>query len=360
MRPGWCTNVLPTRCAEELGAAVEAMATCIPESAPVGLWLPDHVLGDDPAAAVAPIAATLRRIGAPLLGLNTFPQGDFHQNRVKDAVYQPAWGDQCRLDYTLRAAEAVIALTQPGDEIGLTTVPIGWPSHAIDLDAARSMLCAACEELDLLSERSDRTIFLAVEPEPRCVLPTAASLAAFVKGTTLQDAAARGTLRACLDACHLAVEHESPDEAVATLHDAQIRIGRVQISSAPEASTPLAIAAMQSLDEERWMHQTSVLVGDALTIYNDLSETHGIDPEGVWRTHLHIPVHRATFGALHSTQSWIPLLIRAVAATGQRPPVEVETYAWDVLPPSFRQATVQDEIARELEWTMRIMQEVGW
>ena len=171
MRPGWCTNVLPTRCAEELAAAVETMGTCIPESAPVGLWLPDHVLGDDPAAAVAPIAATLRRIGTPLLGLNTFPQGDFHQNRVKDAVYQPAWGDQCRLDYTLRAAEAVIALTQPGDEIGLTTVPIGWPSHAIDLDAARSMLCTACEELDLLSERSDRTIFLAVEPEPRFKTP---------------------------------------------------------------------------------------------------------------------------------------------------------------------------------------------
>ncbi|MCP4759795.1 MAG: metabolite traffic protein EboE [Planctomycetes bacterium] len=352
--------MLPTRSTDDLADALTAMTTCIPAGAPIGLWLPDGVLGENPAEAVAPIAKALARINTPLLGLNAFPQGDFHRDHVKDDVYLPAWDNPARLSYTLRAAEALVALTCPGDEIGLTTVPLGWPSHDIDIEAAADLMKQACDSLERLGSKNDRELFLAVEPEPCCLLPTATTLAEFVSTTSLQGAARRGTLRACLDACHLAVEHEEPTVAVNALTDAGIRIGRVQVSSAPEADSPKGIKAMQSLNEGRWMHQTSVLRGGTLSMYDDLPETFDLDQAGLWRTHLHVPVHRATFGELGSTQSWIAALLSAVSDSGQRPPVEVETYAWNVLPPSFRLSTVQAEIARELEWTAGIMQEVDW
>jgi hypothetical protein len=331
----------------------------MPSGAPVGLWLPEHLL-EDTAETAAVLGGVLGAAQTPLLGLNAFPAGDFHADCVKDAVYQPAWDDPARLTYTLRAAEALAALSRPGAEVGITTVPVGWPRHDVDLDAAGTMLERACSELELLSQRFDCTLFLAIEPEPRCLIPTATALAEFVSSGPLQDAAARGTLRACLDACHLAVEHEPPSTAVTALGHAGIRIGRVQVSSAPEATTRDGIEVMQALAEPKWMHQTSVLMESGLHTFDDLPDTVDLAKAGLWRTHLHVPVHRTRFGALGSTQAWIALLLAAVADTNQRPPVEVETYAWNVLPAAFRLPTVQAEIARELEWTQGVMQEVGW
>jgi len=352
--------VLPTRTITDLADALKAMTECMPEGSKVGLWLPDDILGNNPAEQVGPIAQALGSMGTPLLGLNAFPQGNFHAKRVKDAVYQPAWDDPARLAYTLRAAEALIALSNPGDEIGLTTVPIGWPAHDIDVEAAVDLIGQACVELERLGANHGREIFLAIEPEPCCLIPTAAALGRFVSATSLNRHAKQGTLRACLDACHLAVEHEEPIAAVGALREAGIRVGRVQVSSAPESDTPEGIKALQSLDEARWMHQTSVLSGGVLSMYDDIPETCDRACEGLWRTHCHVPVHRETFGPLGSTQPWIAKLLAAVADSGQRPPVEVETYAWDVLPASFRLPTVQAEIARELEWTAGVMKEVGW
>ena len=359
-QPGWCTNVLPTRSIAELANTLEMMSNGLPSNTPVGLWLPDTMLKENPAIAVQPLAECLQRLGRSLLGFNAFPVGDFHQKRVKDAVYQPAWDQPARLASTLRAAEAMIALSSPNCDLCLTTVPVGWPSHQVDLKRAVSMLHEACEALNELGRAHNRTLALAIEPEPRCIIPTARSFTEFVANTPLEGAVANGSLRVCLDACHLVVEDESPEEAVNCLTQAGIQIGRVQVSSAPEADTPAAIAAMLALDEARWMHQTLVDSESGRKIFNDLSEAQQCPHVGLWRTHFHVPVHRTSFGDLKTTQAWIGRLLHAVAATDQRPPVEVETYAWDVLPESYRCATLQDEIRRELEWTSQVMREVGW
>lgn len=359
-QPGWCTNVLATGSMADLVDTLTHLSDGLPPGTPVGLWLPDAILTDDPQLAVAPLAACLEDLGTPLLGLNAFPINDFHQTRVKDAVYQPAWDEPARLTATLRAAEAMVALSAPESDLCLTTVPIGWPAHDVHISRAIELLHQACQALEQLGHSHDRTMALAIEPEPGCIIPTARALADFVTNTPLEDAVARGSLRVCLDACHLAVEHEDPNDAVTIMQETGIRIGRVQVSSAPEADTPAGIAAIKALDEARWMHQTSVMSGDERVMFNDLSETHHAHPTGVWRTHLHVPVHRTSFGELKTTQSWIGRLLRAVAATGQRPPVEVETYAWDVLPKSYRASTLQEDIRCELEWTHHIMQEVKW
>ncbi len=359
MTAGWCTNVLPAHRADLLAQTLHTMTRCLPTEAPIGLWLPDALLGSNPDVAVTPIRSVLDQCGLHILGLNAFPFGDFHADRVKDAVYAPAWDQPVRADYTRRAAQAALALCGDQQEIGITTVPIGWPAHDVDLGAAATALRQTCQDLEALSNAAGRTVFLAIEPEPCCILPTAASLADFIEAHGLEDACRKGTLRACLDACHLAVEHESPSDAIAALDRVGMQIGRVQVSSAPEA-TGEAIEALRDLSEPRWMHQTTVSQPHGLLHFDDLSMTDSAPRSGVWRTHLHVPVHCTTLGQLDTTQSWITSLLRAVARTDQRPPVEIETYAWSVLPASYRQPTIQAEIARELEWTVTAMLEVGW
>jgi len=358
--PGWCTNIFPSHSAAELGTMLRRVAPCLPAGTPVGLWLADEVLGDDPVEAVQPLRATLRQLGAPLLGLNAFPQNDFHADRVKDAVYLPGWDDPDRQRYTLRAAEAATALCDGEKEIGITTVPIGWPSHGVDLKRAVDHLGKACRQLAELRDRTGTQVFIAMEPEPGCILPTASALAAFLLKTDLQWACREGMLRACLDACHLAVENECPSAAVEALRTADNRVGRVQIKSAPQAHGPDAIEALRALAEPRWMHQTCITRGNTCARFDDLPDAADEPATGIWRTHFHVPVHRPSFGPLASTQPWIESLLRAVAATGDRPPVEVETYAWNVLPNTFRLPTVQAEVARELEWTSTLLERIEW
>ncbi|MCH2140841.1 MAG: metabolite traffic protein EboE [Phycisphaerales bacterium] len=360
MKPGWCTNVLPTQNAEDLAAALSTHVLTLPQGTPIGLWLPDELLGDSPRQSVQPIKDVLDSLDTTVLGLNAFPQRDFHKPVVKDAVYQPAWDNPSRLEYTLRAAEAAASLCSGNEDIGLTTLPVGWPSHNVDLVIAADLISHACRGLAELSDRCEQSIYLAIEPEPGCILPTALSLIEFVQTNKLEKYCESGTLRACLDTCHLAVEHEDPQVAVHSLMQAGIRIGRLQISSAPEAHCAEGITKMLKLAEPRWMHQTSICRNDGMMRFQDLPDAANEPHTGIWRSHLHVPVHRDAFGALRSTQSWIPSLLSAVAATEQRPPVEVETYAWDVLPASMRLASMQEDIARELEWTTNVLREVGW
>src|SRR5690606_32805604 len=108
--------------------------------------------------------------------------------------------------------------------------------------------------LHRLRERTGRTIALALEPEPCCVMETVADTVAFFEArlfskgaratfealTGLAGGEAEGALRrhltVCFDACHMAVEFEPPAEALAAFAAAGIRIGKVQVSAGLEAS----------------------------------------------------------------------------------------------------------------------------
>jgi hypothetical protein len=305
-----------------------------------------------------PVRAWLDQTGTAVLGLNAFPLDAFHAEVVKHDVYRPHWADPARLNYTLAAAEALASLLPSGGEAGLTTVPIGWPDDHIDQAQAAAHLRDACLQIDALSASTGKTIHLAIEPEPGCVIGTAEDLARFVSTHQLHDLARNGLLRACLDACHLAVMHESPREAVSTLAAMDISVGRLQLSSAPQAETAADFA---ELDEPRWLHQTSLVAGGNFEFWTDLPEALAQPHRpGVWRTHLHVPIHLQHVGPLRTTQSMITDLLRACVDLSSRPALEVETYAWSVLPADTRADTLGDDIAAELRWAEGQLKEVGW
>ncbi|MDP6311561.1 MAG: metabolite traffic protein EboE [Phycisphaerales bacterium] len=352
---GWCANVLAVDSIVEMVAAIEATSAALPPKTPVGLWLTETMLKEN----VQPLQQWLRQSGCPLIGVNAFPQGAFHEPIIKDAVYLPDWSMQERLDYTVDAAIALAELLGRKGEGGLTTVPIGWPAHDIDIDAAADNIRLACEEIEKIADATGTRLHLAIEPEPGCILQTANELANFVLNHKLDDLARRGLLRACLDACHLAVMHESSSEAIATLEHADVSIGRLQLSSAPEARGE-HYDELLALAEPRWMHQTSIDRDGTLTLVDDLPDTQNLDRSGTWRTHLHVPIHLEHIGPLRTTQRAITELLAAAAALPYRPVVEIETYAWSVLPDSARCSTLGDDIAAELRWAAARMREVNW
>jgi len=361
----WCTNVHDAHSIDDLCDALRSVCATIDATAGdldrrVGLWLaPDMVRGRH----MELLGATLADCRLTCIGLNAFPAMAFHDKVVKTAVYRPAWDDPARLHYTRRCTKALLELLEPGSSAGLTTVPLGWPGHGVDVEAAAGQIRVFCAELERIHQTIGIDLHLAIEPEPGCLLDTTASLAAFVRQHDLLDLAATGRLRACLDVCHLAVMHESPDEALDALASAHLAIGRVQISSAVEADMQQGNVVREhlaALDEPRWMHQTTCMVDGHRKDWPDLPEALAEGTDGLWRTHLHIPVHLRSIGALGTTQRTIIDMLGALHARDLHPPLEVETYAWHVLPESIRQDDLPANIVRELVWTRDAARAEGW
>jgi sugar phosphate isomerase/epimerase len=315
--------------------------------------------------------------------MNGFPFGAFHGVRVKEAVYEPDWRDARRLAYSDRLATLLAALlpAEAGLYGSVSTVPGAFRPRAGapgDLAAIAEHLLRHVATLVALEAETGRSIRLALEPEPWCVLETVADAVAFFGAHLYSDAAvarvatltgrthgASATalhrhLGLCFDACHMAVEFADPADALARLAAAEIAIVKVQVSAGMVAALGTddgpTRAALGAFADDVYLHQVVERRGDGLRRFLDLPDAlaaaAGDASAREWRVHFHVPLFREHLGPLRSTQPWVAALLGLLAARGYDGHLEVETYTWDVLPEAYRGEPVDVAVARELGWTM--------
>jgi len=125
-----------------------------------------------------------------------------------------------------------------------------------------------------------------LEPEPGCAVET-------VGGATevLRDLDPNW-IGVCLDACHSAVQFESPTDALAQLSAAGVPIVKMQASAALRVE-PGRIEELQDFVEPRFLHQTRTLEDAAVLGVDDLDQAldGGLPRDDEWRVHFHVPVH---------------------------------------------------------------------
>jgi hypothetical protein len=119
------------------------------------------------------------------------------------------------------------------------------------------------------------------------------------------------------------------------------------------------LAELRKFDDGVYLHQTVVRTSSgALVRFGDLpaaldgAAALGADSE--WRVHFHVPVFESALGAFSSTQADVIELLTEAAELA--PHLEVETYTFDVLPPAYRSASVTEAVARELDWTLGVLE----
>lgn len=381
----YCTNVHPGEGWTETLACLERylppLKAALAPDAPfgVGLRLSDRASRELlQGNQLDRFAAWLGARGLYVFTLNGFPYGGFHGGAVKDAVYAPDWTRSERLAYTLRLARILAALLPDGVEGGISTVPVSykrWHATAAARGAAAAAgaeaLLQAAEALARLVAETGRVIHLDLEPEPDCLLEDAAEVTAFFRDHLLRRAEVPGGeavvlrhLRVCWDACHAAVEYEATADALRRFDALGIEIGKLQLSSALKAGLGDA-AARRALSERlrpfaegTYLHQVVERRADgALRRHADLDAAlEGIlDPLALeWRVHFHVPIFTPECGGLATTQ---PELLEALALLRHRPfceHLEVETYTWDVLPPTLR-LELPLSLRREYEWTLAML-----
>jgi sugar phosphate isomerase/epimerase len=387
---GYCTNIHPGESWPEVRAALESellrVRARVAPGRSFGIGLRLSALAARQLEARDELARFQAWLGANdlyVFTINGFVHGTFHGTRVKERVYLPDWRDPERVEYSDRLARLLAALL-PADVAGsVSSVPLGFRSELhgeAALEACASRLLDHAAGLARLEAETGRRIALALEPEPCCTLETVAEAAAYFARYLRSDAAEvalaaraglsraqsaaalRAHLGLCLDACHAAVEFEEPAAVLAALAAVEVEVKKLQLSSGLRIARdgPRMREALGAFVDQVYLHQ--VVVRDAageLARYVDLDEAlaQPIDPLAEWRVHFHVPIFRRELGAFDSTQAWLAELLATQRSRGVSQQLEVETYTWQVLPPALRQASVCDDIARELEWVLDALDE---
>jgi sugar phosphate isomerase/epimerase len=399
---GYCTNIHPGESWEEVRAILDRevprVRAQLGRTGPFGVGLRlaaravDALTGAD---AFAELTNILAARDLYVFTINGFPYGAFHRTRVKENVYRPDWAEPERLRYSNHLADLLARLLPEGeDEIGsISTVPGAFKPRAAEPGAVAAIvdnLVRHAAHLARLEQETGRTIVLALEPEPGCLLETIEETVTFFEDELFAEAAvgrmaalaelARGGaerllrrhLGVCLDACHAAVEFEDAAVAVGRLEAAGIGIAKLQLSCglAARPMTQSRASALAAFDDRVYLHQVVERRGSAtgaakLARFLDLPEALAAfagraeqaaaderEEEREWRVHFHVPIFRADLPPFASTQPLLAALLRRHRERPIAPHLEVETYTWDVLPAAYRDDETSVAIARELAWVL--------
>ena len=316
--------------------------------------------------------------------MNGFPYGGFHNTVVKDQVHAPDWTTSDRLQYTLRMFH-ILAKIMPEDMIegGISTSPLSykyWWKNDFELNettkkATMNMLLVV-EELIKIETETGKILHLDIEPEPDGVLDNGHEFIRWYldillplgikffenKGKTKIEAeeTIKKHIQLCYDVCHFGVSYIEPQLFLNQLFNYQIKVGKIQISSALKVdfteNAEEKLKAISQYDEPTYLHQVvTKKTNGKLENYVDLTPAlANFDAKTIqeWRVQYHVPIFTDSYGLLQSTQNEI---VKVLSIQKNKPftqHLEVETYTWAVLPTDI-QIPLNDSICREMSWVKK-------
>ena len=212
--------------------------------------------------------------------INAFPLSAFQTAAVKENAYIPDWTTAERLADSIALIDMALALCDD-DLITISTLPLSfkpWSTAATVLETCAAQLGQWVAAAAQAFEHCGRTVHLAIEPEPWCLLENTAEVIAFWQGPLAtrglaacrailgDEAQARAALQRhlgiCFDTCHVSLAYEDQVAAVASLCAHNIPILKVQFSAAPEVINPAqdaeGVKALAAMAEPRFLHQTAI------------------------------------------------------------------------------------------------------
>lgn len=318
--------------------------------------------------------------------INGFVYGHFHHQRVKEQVYAPDWSNEKRRDYSLRLVEILKSLTPAGEENGFSTSPISYKpwlniqERMEAFDIASLHIAQIVAKMVEIEACEGKLLHIDIEPEPDCLLATAAETIQFFKEFLLIKGVAhlaslltiprnkaedymRRHVRLCYDICHFAVEFEDHAQIFQRLEKEEIQIGKIQISAALkfQATTdPLSRKNINQslipLTKSPYLHQVTTRdIEGKFSRYADLAQIlphFEKMPPAEWRTHFHVPIFSEAYESLQSTQQDIITVLHLVQKNKATPYLEIETYTWEVLPSPLK-LDLMSSIHREYEWVLQ-------
>ncbi|RYU97249.1 metabolite traffic protein EboE [Emticicia agri] len=317
--------------------------------------------------------------------MNGFPFGNFHHTIVKDMVHAPDWTTQERTDYTIRLFELLAELLPENlQEGGISTSPLSyrfwWATDELLEQAtikATGNMISVVEALIELHKKTGKLLHLDIEPEPDGILENSDEFIHWYnnyllpigikqlqsKGLSTEEAteAIKNHIQLCYDVCHFAVGFEKPVKVLEKLNANQLKVGKIQISSALKVdfseNAEEKLNEIAQYNEPTYLHQVVAKKNDGSYIkFPDLNEaiTNFSNEINSWRVHFHVPLFLEQYGLLSSTQKDIVDVLDIHKEKPFTQHLEIETYTWGVLPKEF-QAPLNESIIREIKWVKGVL-----
>jgi len=384
---GYCTNVHAGPDLKTMRQNLEHHALrvkslfCPNEPLGIGLWLSapavQELISNNQIEA---FSEWLSDHGLIPFTMNGFPYGDFHQAVVKHDVYQPPWHNEKRHHYTKNLIDVLNLLLPAGMEGSISTLPLQWgdpkPTDQQWADCAKNLSDLALYLSDM-EQKHQRLIYICIEPEPGCALDTSEDIVSFFENHLLpagNEDILRRHIRVCHDICHAVVMFEDQERALRRYRDAGISVGKIQVSSSvvlpleriASAQRDEAVKQLRTFSEDRYLHQTvirnsedscPVLYEDLPLALAELTAPRNLTQE--WRVHFHVPIYLEQFGLLDTSQKEIFNCIQASRTLSDVTHLEIETYAWDVLPQELQHEQLFQGIAEEMKWFQNIYSDMS-
>jgi hypothetical protein len=308
--------------------------------------------------------------------INGFPYGQFHGARVKEQVYAPDWTSNARLAYTNLLFDLLAKLLPAGIEGSVSTVPGSFKEFIRTSEQQkliRENLWRGVEYISRLSEKSKRKLHLGLEPEPLGLLENSAETIQFfeqLRDKHKNDPRLGEHLGVNYDCCHFAIEFEEPQNAIAALQNAGIKISKIHLSSALKTrATKEARAALKHFADDVYLHQVVARGANGkLKFFRDLPDALADNSKSEiknskfpeWRIHFHVPLHAPAILSFENTNDH---LLGALDWLAENPKLcshlEMETYTWEVLPPELKSRSVVEQLVAEYDWTLARLAERG-
>jgi hypothetical protein len=308
--------------------------------------------------------------------INGFPYGQFHGARVKEQVYAPDWTSNARLAYTNLLFDLLAKLLPAGIEGSVSTVPGSFKEFIRTSEQQkliRENLWRGVEYISRLSEKSKRKLHLGLEPEPLGLLENSAETIQFfeqLRDKHKNDPRLGEHLGVNYDCCHFAIEFEEPQNAIAALQNAGIKISKIHLSSALKTrATKEARAALKHFADDVYLHQVVARGANGkLKFFRDLPDALADNSKSEiknskfpeWRIHFHVPLHAPAILSFENTNDH---LLGVLDWLAENPKfcshLEMETYTWEVLPPELKSRSVVEQLVAEYDWTLARLAERG-
>ena len=306
-------------------------------------------------------------------GINGFPYGAFHGQSVKESVFLPDWTDPSRLEYTQKLFDILAALNPPNHVGTVSTLPGTFKKFdrtASQIHELQKNIVICAEYLARLRDRTGVTLKLALEPEPLGYFENTQQTIDFfdqLRGQVATPGLVDSFLGVCYDTCHFALQYEDASQSIEKLNSNGASVLKYHLSSALRLNpTEAALERLAAMQEPTYLHQCIGKASNGALIYfkdipDALADTNALKKFNELRVHFHLPVHSMPIEKdFSNTTDFLQKVLGVIMRQpGRAKELEIETYTWEVLPPSLRSMDVTDQVVAEYRWVLNEINQHG-
>ena len=315
----------------------------------------------------------LEKENCTVSGINGFPYGPFHGQSVKESVFLPDWTDPARVEYTQKLFELLAALNPPNHVGTVSTLPATFKKFnrsTVQIKESQKNILNSAEYLARLRDRSGVTIQLALEPEPLGYFENTQQTIDFfdqLRGQEASPGLVDNFLGVCYDTCHFALQYEDAAQSIEKLNTNGAAILKYHLSSALRLNpAEAALERLAAMQEPTYLHQCIGRASNGdLNYFKDipdaLADVHALKKLNELRVHFHLPLHSMPIEKdFSNTTDFLKQVLGVIMRQpGRAKELEIETYTWEVLPPSLRSMDVTVQVVAEYRWVLNELSQYG-